>query len=155
MLHPPHNCGSADLQQLLLLICGQIRREILLCLARRPRCVLEVAESLHIGRSLVSKHLGPLWLAQIVQFERRGHKKIFSLSPSAGVTMVKGGMQVALRDNRGNVLALLLTPESTQELDWEVQVKPPPTPGGVTNLGAAKRVPRGDTPPGPRPPKAP
>lgn len=58
------------------------RMRIVRLLLARPHCVMEISESLGLTAYNVSKHLRILREAGLVELEKRGQKRVYSLVPA-------------------------------------------------------------------------
>jgi DNA-binding transcriptional ArsR family regulator len=68
------------------------RRAIVVCLAERPRAVVELAEELPISRPAVSQHLKVLKSAGLVSEHPQGTRRVYRLNP-AGVAALRDQLE--------------------------------------------------------------
>ncbi len=69
-----------DFSQLFHAISDDKRQQILAHLEERPRCVSEIVDLFQLSQSAVSKHLGVLKNAGLVEGNRSGQNVIYSLN---------------------------------------------------------------------------
>ena len=74
---------TAALDQIFSALADPTRRQILVMLLEDDMAVTDVAEPFEISLAAVSKHLGILTAAKLIQQERRGRVKWCKLDPQA------------------------------------------------------------------------
>jgi DNA-binding transcriptional ArsR family regulator len=68
-----------------LILDNEVRREIVILLAERARAAGDIADALGRSRSGISQHLAQLLGARLVQCEKRGPLRIYSLNSAAAL----------------------------------------------------------------------
>jgi DNA-binding transcriptional ArsR family regulator len=108
---------ARTLAELLSAIGGDVTRmEVIQLLFQKPRSVGELADLVGIPMMNMSHHLGILRVAGVVEVERRGRSKIYSLAP---------GMVTAPKP-RGSVGGFKLhgeNPTTGESQSWSLTVK--------------------------------
>ena len=72
---------------------SDVRREILIFLAEKPRAAGDIADGLKRSRSGISQHLSQLLSANLVACERRGAQRIYSVNVAAALGAWDGWLE--------------------------------------------------------------
>lgn len=108
----------------LKVVAEKTRLELLCRIAVRPACVKELVALTGLESSGLSKHLRPMRLAGIVEYEHDGQRHVFRLGPAvSNVVHVPGGPRATLRDPTGRVHVISLPP--VNDPGFVVELKPP------------------------------
>ena len=111
----PHSLVTLDL--LAHVLAGRARREILIALVRRPRCVSELAAFLGIEVSQISKDLGILHSAGAVVFVPDGHRRIYRPGPNLRTRLYRNTLVLHMRASCGSRIALDLSADFLAETE--------------------------------------
>ena len=95
-----------SLHELIRLIAGEARVEILLRVAERPRTVSELCEVTELDPPLVSHHLRPLREAGIINVLREGKFRRYYLTPSVQLAVTDNAFQLSIDGQDGTRVVL-------------------------------------------------
>ncbi|CAG0954158.1 hypothetical protein PHYC_00367 [Phycisphaerales bacterium] len=106
----------SKLEHAIAAVAPQIRRELMVLVAQRPRCIQDLAARVDLDRTLVSKHLNLLRSRGLLGMTRDGHRHVYHVSNTAAVVMLAREAMLIVKCQEGCDVTVRMTESQLRRL---------------------------------------